>query len=134
MIRTRIKEQILKLRSEGNTYNQIQEKLKCSKATISYYLNPQRKNKVVAANRSRRLNDRKKIKQLYGGKCSKCGYSKCLAALQFHHIDPKNKKFGITNALRKNTKNQFTKQEILEECNKCILLCSNCHFELHYPE
>jgi hypothetical protein len=41
-----MKEKILKLRGLGLTYNEIKEKLKCSKATISYYCNSERKEKV----------------------------------------------------------------------------------------
>jgi hypothetical protein len=29
-----------------------------------------------------------------GGKCSMCGYSKCLSALEFHHVEPSTKEFG----------------------------------------
>lgn len=61
-----------------------------------------------------------------GGKCEKCGYSKNLAALQFHHLDPSKKEFGIT----KSSKEKLTNEVILE-LDKCILVCSNCHFEIH---
>jgi len=61
-----------------------------------------------------------------GAKCQRCGYDKCPSALEFHHIDPDTKKFGIrdgqTRALKK----------MLEEADKCVLLCANCHRELHY--
>ncbi len=72
----------------------------------------------------------KYYKELKGGKCSKCGYSKNYAALDFHHLDPATKKFGIIG-------NQMTvgKSERIElEVAKCILLCHNCHMELHHPE
>lgn len=128
-----IKNQILELKGRGKSYNQIKKTLSCSKATISYHLGTGRKEKVTAYTKARRLKDRLAIKKEYGGCCSKCGYSKCLAALQFHHIDPKNKKFGITAALR-GSRNKFSRDEIMEEVKKCILLCANCHFELHYPE
>lgn len=72
----------------------------------------------------------KKIKQILveykGGKCEKCGYSKSVAALQFHHSDPSQKEFGIA------TKMYSWAIEILKkEVDKCELLCSNCHFEFH---
>jgi hypothetical protein len=62
-----------------------------------------------------------------GGKCQKCEYNKCLGALDFHHIDPKEKDFGIS-------KSGITKfsDKIMLELDKCILLCANCHRELHY--
>jgi predicted HNH restriction endonuclease len=60
------------------------------------------------------------VKQL-GKKCSKCGYDKNSAALQFHHIDPKTKSFNFGNVANKSWKS------ISSELDKCILLCANCH-------
>jgi hypothetical protein len=64
---------------------------------------------------------------LRGGKCEKCGYSKNLAAFDFHHIDPKNKNFQLDVRKLSNSKMEY----ILNEFNKCLVLCSNCHRELH---
>lgn len=63
-----------------------------------------------------------------GGKCIKCGYSKCVAALEFHHRDPKEKEVQW-NQLRKRSWDT-----IVEELDKCDLLCSNCHREEHFDE
>ena len=65
-----------------------------------------------------------KIKQQRGGKCIRCGYDKCLKALEFHHIDPNKKDFTISN-------DHFKLIDAVEEIKKCILICSNCHKELH---
>ena len=62
-----------------------------------------------------------------GGKCFECGYSKCLAALVFHHTDPKQKDFGISGKCR-------TWEKIRPELDKCQLLCHNCHNEYHDAE
>jgi hypothetical protein len=63
---------------------------------------------------------------LYGGGCVICGYRKCLRALSFHHLDPKQKCFILnSNELRRRNWNQ-----ILEEASKCQLLCLNCHAEI----
>ena len=59
-----------------------------------------------------------------GGKCSVCGYDKCLEALIFHHHDKKD--FGI--AFKGYTRSW---QSVLKELNNCILVCSNCHAEIH---
>lgn len=58
--------------------------------------------------------------------CFNCGYNRYVGALEFHHIDPSTKSFSIgSNAAGKNL------NEILEELAKCVLLCSNCHREVH---
>lgn len=62
-----------------------------------------------------------------GGACEKCGYNKCIAALDFHHKDAGKKDFSISKA-RLRTLDQTLKNEL----NKCQLLCANCHREVHY--
>jgi hypothetical protein len=58
-----------------------------------------------------------------GGKCRCCGYNRSLAALEFHHRDPREKDFEISSRMN---------WEAVElELRKCILLCSNCHKETH---
>jgi hypothetical protein len=59
-----------------------------------------------------------------GGKCKICGYSKCIAALEFHHIDPTKKERMIAQYSRR-------KEKVLEEAKKCILVCNRCHREIH---
>jgi predicted HNH restriction endonuclease len=68
----------------------------------------------------------KEIKEAFGAKCSICGYSKCAAALDFHHINPEEKEREIS--VHGCT---FSKAKLLEEAKKCILICSNCHREVH---
>lgn len=53
-----------------------------------------------------------------------------MAALQFHHLDPKEKLFELDSRTIERKKDR----EIIEEFNKCILLCANCHSELHHPD
>ena len=64
---------------------------------------------------------------LKGGKCEICGYNKNIAALEFHHIDPNTKKFQLDMRHFSNTTLETLKQEL----DKCILICANCHRELH---
>ena len=61
-----------------------------------------------------------------GGKCSKCGYNKCLNALDFHHLDPSIKEINPSQLMRFSS---FDK--IKSELDKCTLLCANCHREVH---
>lgn len=76
---------------------------------------------------------RKRVKEeliaYKGGKCEICGYNKCIAALDFHHINPEDKGFAISNS------NIYKNIEALKrEVDKCILICANCHRELHYRQ
>lgn len=66
----------------------------------------------------------KKAVEYLGNKCILCGYDKCLSALDFHHPDPQGKIFSISKAMT-------SWKRILPELNKCILLCANCHREVH---
>jgi hypothetical protein len=76
-----------------------------------------------------RWKDRKqKALELMGGKCNSCGYNKNYAALEFHHLDPKEKEFDFKK-LR-----QCKWDTIINELKKCVMLCSNCHREAHHPE
>jgi len=119
------KKQILKLREEGKSYSEISLALGCVKSTVSFHCNNRTaiRHRVSISKRNKKL----KAVEYKGGKCEKCGYNKCLRALQFHHIDPKTKEFGISYAggLTKNWK------DLKPELDKCMLLCSNCHFEEH---
>lgn len=61
-----------------------------------------------------------------GGSCIICGYSKNIAALDFHHRNSKEKDFSISQSTTK----EFN-QIMIDELDKCDLLCSNCHREVH---
>jgi hypothetical protein len=66
--------------------------------------------------------------KLLGGGCSVCGYRKNISALAFHHT--KEKEFNLDKRMM-SAKNI----SVLEnEVRKCILLCNNCHSELHNPQ
>lgn len=72
---------------------------------------------------------KKELIEMMGGKCCRCGYHKNYSALEFHHIDPKNKGFQLDSRHLSNT----SMDKIIEEVKKCVLVCSNCHKEIHYP-
>lgn len=78
----------------------------------------------------RALKRKMELIEYKGGKCEKCGYDKNLSALEFHHINPSEKEFQIDSRHISNTSIVRLKKEI----NKCMLLCSNCHKEIHYPK
>jgi 5-methylcytosine-specific restriction endonuclease McrA len=60
-----------------------------------------------------------------GGRCAICGYDRYVGALEFHHRDPSEKRFGLS--VRGITRSIAT---LREEASKCVLLCSNCHAEV----
>ena len=91
--------------------------------------------KGMPAADSLRLKKRKlkhKLIEYKGGKCCKCGYNKCEAALHFHHLNPKEKEFTLSQINLND--NIFSLEKVLQEVDKCILLCANCHIEEHYKE
>lgn len=63
-------------------------------------------------------------------KCGICGYNKYPEILDFHHKNKEEKDIGV-NILMKTLKNLDL---IKEEIKKCILICPNCHRELHLME
>ena len=75
-------------------------------------------------------NRRKKLREMAraskGSKCQICGYDKCQRALSFHHIDPSKKEFDLSS---KGLTRSWDK--IKMEIEKCVLICANCHMEVH---
>lgn len=80
----------------------------------------------VEATQKRRDNVKEMAIEYKGGKCSICGYNKCIGALEFHHLDPNKKDFGISS--KGYTRSWDT---VKAELDKCILVCANCHREIH---
>ena len=66
---------------------------------------------------------RREIVNAFGGKCIICGYSKCIRALDFHHIDPTTKELNLSLK-------GLSRSRVFREAEKCVLLCSNCHREV----
>ncbi|AFH21427.1 HNH endonuclease [Cronobacter phage CR3] len=73
-----------------------------------------------------RRNIKEKAIDYKGGECNVCGYNKCHAALEFHHLDPNEKDFAIGGS---GLTRPF--KDIKKELDKCVMLCSNCHREVH---
>ena len=181
---SKYKEDIVRLRKQGKTYDEIEEELGCSRGIISYHCNNEGVDEIgVEASRNELSDEKKKeIKTVYkdhtkyetaeicdvstssvikygeskqggrtekeireqrrerkqnlreeqkrksveylGGKCEKCGYDNSLVALQFHHEE--DKQFEISSRL-----GGITWENLKQELDKCILLCANCHIELH---
>lgn len=73
----------------------------------------------------RRSRKEKIINKVFDGECEACGYSECIRALNLHHKNPDEKKFGLSDMLRRSW------EDVLKECKKCKLLCANCHQKHH---
>lgn len=83
----------------------------------------------ISATRVKQWRKNTKLKMItaMGGKCQCCGYDTCSSALAFHHIDPTQKDLGFGD-VRATPKKWST---IIEELRKCVLVCHNCHSEIH---
>ena len=116
------KDEILRLRSEGRSYNEIQKELGCSKGTISYHLGVGQKDKTLNRQKDNRNNIRKYIqeyKQLKG--CKDCKENYPYWILEFDHLG--DKKFNISSARTSVT----SIEEVIKEIEKCEVVCANCH-------
>lgn len=126
----------------GRTIRSIQRKaqeMKISRPRKKFSIKKLRIRQKRAADKFYRKNSkkiymmknekRKKIKleliNVKGGKCEGCGYSRCVAALEFHH-NGKNKDDNLAHMIKNGSK-----QKALKEIKRCILLCANCHREVH---
>ncbi len=85
--------------------------------------------RFVEASNQRRSENKEKAANLLGGKCSLCGYDKCLDAMDFHHINGDEKDVAIGEIL-----DLKWGKKIERELKKCELLCCRCHRELHWEE
>jgi ubiquitin C-terminal hydrolase len=63
-------------------------------------------------------------------KCRLCNEN-ASCCLDFHHRDPKERRFYIGMAIQEKVI-KLSKEDIIEEINKCDVLCSNCHRKLHF--
>jgi hypothetical protein len=118
----------------NHTLSETGEQFKLSKTTILRHCPPKhvkfteeerRANNYFRVKR-RRQNLKARMIEYRGGACEICNYSKCIQALEFHHKDPKKKKFSLST-----TRSYWNWSMIKRELNKCILICANCHRELH---
>jgi len=76
-----------------------------------------------------RAQRRKKIDAVekFGGKCCLCGYKKCINALEFHHLGDKEEAPSYIIM-------RWSWEKAKKELEKCILVCANCHREIHYKD
>lgn len=80
--------------------------------------------------RAKERDERHRLRLQFGGKCEKCGYCKCFAALHFHHRDGTGEKYDW-NA---KGKSGASLREIRAHPERFQLLCANCHIETHLAD
>ena len=93
--------------------NREKDRMKNNNYNYDYVLNWRNDNKRQAV-------------EYLGGKCKICGYNKCTRSLQFHHLNPEEKEMTISKNI-----NKIKFEKLKSELDKCILVCSNCHGEIH---
>lgn len=118
------RELIADLISKGRTSKQIEAETGIPIATIRYYREKSKQGSTDRISEHRRRIKRKAI-HYSGGQCIRCGYNRCHAALDFHHIDPTEKEFRLAAG------RTWGWDKCKVEIDKTILICSNCHRELH---
>ena len=84
----------------------------------------ERKEKNYLGVKSFRIRTKEKAVKYKGGECIVCGYNRCLRALDFHHLNPKEKEFNIGQNSNK------AWETIKTELDKCVLVCCRCHMEI----
>jgi hypothetical protein len=87
--------------------------------TVSGYCKDCDKARVI----KRQIDNKLRAVVYKGGSCQICGYSKCLSAMDFHHVEPGLKEFEISTSKRSFEQNKA-------ELDKCVLLCCRCHREV----
>ena len=95
----------------------------CMPDTRTYADRAEYLKKAVAM---RRKTIKARVVEYKGGKCILCGYKRSIEALDLQHTDSSKKQFGISGqGLTRSWK------RVKAEADKCVLICANCHRELH---
>ena len=115
---------------ENHTIKEASLRFNISESTVKRYKNKIPNNGRSLNNKSNyvinwRKRTKRKLVDYKGGKCVKCGYKKCIEALEFHHVDPNGKDFSVAGK-------SLSFERMKKEVDKCILVCANCHKEIHY--
>ena len=152
-----MKQQAIDLHNQGMTKREIADRLGLGYSTVKKYTQGMKTQQQSSRLRCRDCDDadpdsfykgsqyyckacwnkrtfqsaRDKLDQLIrerGGRCEQCGYDRYYGALQWHHLDPTQKEFGISG------RRGSPIAELRAEVSKCQLLCANCHAEAHAPK
>ena len=116
-----------KNKAEGKRHSQCKECRR--KADNERYANDPNRREAIKAVHKNQVNYIKEYVQNVKkhSKCAICGDTRWYV-LDFHHVDGKD--FTISEKVREGCSLNTIKEEI----KKCILVCANCHREIHYKE
>ena len=125
--------ELLKEYYKTHTIEQTSKKFEVSISTVKKYSNKKFKDRTEDDRKKANYNHvktfRKRTKEkaveYKGGKCSICNYDRCVSALEFHHLEPSKKDFTLSQSMN------IAWNKVKEELDKCILVCANCHREIH---
>ena len=110
-----------------------QELYRCSKCKKDlpkqyFYWGQNRCSYCKDCDLARKIKDARELKikalDYNGTSCVLCGETGCPDILDFHHLNPETKVFGISHY-------RLFNEEFRKELDKCVVLCGNCHAEVH---
>jgi len=86
----------------------------------------ERRKRDADIQKEKRYSLKRELIDMKGGKCIACGYDRYIGALDFHHLNENEKIYNVGTLI-----SGGSRLKAIVEIQKCILLCSNCHRELH---
>jgi hypothetical protein len=114
---------------DGSLSRLLAEAQKCDLLCASCHrLRHAKADEIAVVNRlgvARREQKRRAVEHM-SSECFECERTGPPALFEFHHLDAGAKEFGISKSgiVR-------TWDEIVAELEKCVMLCANCHREVH---
>ncbi len=100
----------------------------CESCNLSFNAQEKQRRKCPSCYfKVKKLEKIEKIKAIVGNSCWICGYNRSWRNLAFHHVNPSEKVFSLTS--RELVGHNWSM--VLQEIQKCILVCHNCHGEIH---
>lgn len=132
--RTRVESMI----ADGKSNSEISKALGITLSAVYWHASEKNRKYTLKKRQENKYKFVFNLKMDRGGRCCRCGYDKCLAALHFHHRDPREKiRFRFSNGKLMNVCQLAAnkgKDIAIEESKKCDLICANCHAEEHWPK
>ena len=86
-------------------------------------------DRINSRRRNIGMENKRRIVEECGGRCAICNSIFPLVVYNFHHTDPSAKEANLGHLMRLT---DFDR--IKTEADKCILVCANCHLQIHFPD